>query len=97
MRELARLTGSPVVELNRAVAVAECRGAGGGAVDRRRRLAHSMDTTTCTRRGPSCCAGSGAEKRRAADAPLELAVPTPSGASSRDACASSPPSRAGAR
>ena len=29
--ELARLTGSPVVELNRAVAVAEADGAGGGA------------------------------------------------------------------
>ena len=33
--ELARVTGSPVVELNRAVAVAEVGGAGGGARDRR--------------------------------------------------------------
>ena len=34
--ELARLTGSPVVELNRAVAVAEARGPRGRARDRRR-------------------------------------------------------------
>ena len=33
--ELARLTGSPVVELNRAVAVAEVDGPGGSARDRR--------------------------------------------------------------
>ena len=34
--ELARLTGSPVVELNRAVALAEARGLGGGPASDRR-------------------------------------------------------------
>ena len=57
--ELARLTGSPVVELNRAVAVAEARGPRGGA--RRSSIASPSTTTaTCTRRGASCCAGSAA-------------------------------------
>ena len=37
--ELARLTGSPVVELNRAVAVAEADGPGGRPGGRRRRSA----------------------------------------------------------
>ena len=60
--ELARLTGSPVVELNRAVAVAEADGPGGRAGDRRRRST-STTTATCTRRAPSCCAASAATTR----------------------------------
>ena len=56
--ELARLTGSPVVELNRAVAVAEADGpaAGLALVDR---LRPSTATATCTPPGPTCCAASG--------------------------------------
>ena len=62
--ELARLTGSPVVELNRAVAVAEADGPEAGLAHRRRRST-STATTTCTRRAASCCAGSAAPTRRA--------------------------------
>ena len=71
--ELARLTGSPVVELNRAVAVAEAEGpeAGLAIVDAPRR---STTTTTCTRPAASCCGGSGArdEAREAYARALEL-------------------------
>ena len=57
--ELARLTGSPVVELSRAVAVAEDGGPRGGA--RRSSIASpSRTTATCTRRAASCCAASAA-------------------------------------
>ena len=61
--ELARLTDSPVVELNRAVAVAEAEGpeAGLEIVDGW----SSTTTTTCTPPAPSCCAGSGAPTRPA--------------------------------
>ena len=62
--ELARLTDSPVVELSRAVAVAEARGPAGGARDRRRPR-RSTTTATCTRRAASCCAGSVAPTRPA--------------------------------
>ena len=61
--ELARMTGSPVVELNRAAAVAEVSGAEAGLalVDA---VARVLATTgTCTRRGASCCGGSGAGTR----------------------------------
>ena len=62
--ELARLTGSPVVELNRAVAVAEAtaRRPALAIVDapRPRRL-----PATCTPPAPSSCAGSAAPTRRA--------------------------------
>ena len=62
--ELVRLTGSPVVELNRAVAVAEARRPRGGA---RASSTGSPSTTTgtCTRRAASSCAGSAAATRRA--------------------------------
>ena len=60
--ELARLTGSPVVELSRAVAVAEADGPEAG-LDDRRRPRRSTTTTTCTRRAASCCAGSAAPTR----------------------------------
>ena len=46
--ELARLTGSPVVELNRAVAIAEAGEVRGGAGARRRGSSWTA-TTTCTR------------------------------------------------
>ena len=62
--ELSRLTGSPVVELNRAVAVAEADGAGGGAGDRRR-ASSSTTTATCTPPAASCCTASAATTRRA--------------------------------
>ena len=71
--ELARLTGSPVVELNRAVAVAEADGPGGRARDRRR-ASTSTTTTTCTRRAASCCAGSAAPTRRAPPTRRALAL-----------------------
>ena len=62
--ELARLTDSPVVELSRAVAVAEADGpqAGLDIVDR---VAPSRTTATCTRRAASCCAASTAPPRPA--------------------------------
>ena len=61
--ELVLLTGSPVVELNRAVAVAE-------AAVRRRVSSWSIGsssttTSTCTPRAPTCCAGWGAPSKRA--------------------------------
>ena len=52
--ELARLTGSPVVELNRAVAVAEAEGPQAGPRDRRRPRARRT-TATCTPPAASCC------------------------------------------
>ena len=51
--ELARLTGSPVVELNRAVAVAEAGPRGGAEIVDR---LGSTTTATCTRRAANCCA-----------------------------------------
>ena len=53
---------TPVVALNRAVALAEVEGPAGGA-RRRRRARRSTATTRSTRRGPTCCAGSGAARR----------------------------------
>ena len=61
--ELARVTGSPVVELNRAVAVAQT-GAPEAALGSST-ASRSTTTATCTRRGPSCCAGSVAPTTRA--------------------------------
>jgi RNA polymerase sigma-70 factor (ECF subfamily) len=60
--ELGRLTGSPVVELNRAVAVAEADGprAGLEIVDR----LDLGDYRTSTRLAPTSCAGSAARSRR---------------------------------
>ena len=60
--ELARLTDSPVVELNRAVAVAEEQGPEAG-LDDRRSPRRSRTTATCTRRAASCCAASVAPRR----------------------------------
>ncbi len=61
--ELSRLAGSPVVELDRAIAIAETEGpeAGLRVVDG---LA-SRTSATCTPPGVSCCAGSGGPVRRA--------------------------------
>ena len=61
--ELARVTGSPVVQLNRAVAVAEADDPAAGS--RCSRPSTSTATTTCTPPARSCCAGSGGPKRRA--------------------------------
>ena len=62
LRRARAATGSPVVELNRAVAVAEADGPGGR---RWRSSTRSTSTTTatCTPRAPSCCAGSAAPTR----------------------------------
>ncbi len=57
--ELARLTRSPVVELNRAVALAEARGPRGG-LRRSKRSTGSTATTICMPPAPSCCAVSAA-------------------------------------
>ena len=59
--ELSRLTGSPVVELSRAVAVAEARRTGGRAW-RSSTASTSTITTTSTRRAASCSAGSAARR-----------------------------------
>ena len=61
-RRLVELTGSPVVELNRAVAVAQ---AGDPAAALRRRSTASTWTATCTSTPPaaSCCGGSAATTR----------------------------------
>ncbi|MDX6719003.1 MAG: hypothetical protein QOJ63_1257 [Solirubrobacteraceae bacterium] len=54
--ELARLTDSPVVELNRAVAVAEAVAPRRGSTSSI--ASPSTTTATCTRRAASCCAAS---------------------------------------
>ena len=90
--ELARLTGSPVVELNRAVAVAEAAGPGGRARDRRR-ARRSTTTATCTRRAASCCAASGArdEARDAYRRALALVARRRRAAPARAGCGSPSP------
>ena len=72
--ELARLTDSPVVELNRAVAVAEAEGPEAGLAHRRPACS-STTTATCTRPAASCCAASGraSEARAAYERALDLA------------------------
>ena len=62
--ELSRLTGSPVVELNRAVAVAEVEGP--RPASRSSIASTSTTTATCTRPAASCCAGWAAPTRPAA-------------------------------
>ena len=88
--ELARLTDSPVVELSRAVAVAEADGPQAGP-RHRRRPRRSRTTTTCTRRAASCCAASGAPPRRATPTagPSRWSTTRPSGACSSAAWTSS--------
>ena len=64
--ELAPLVPSPVVELNRAVAVAMADGPGRGPGAGRRpstRPARCAATTCCPRPGPTCCAASAATAR----------------------------------
>ena len=72
---LAELDPSPVVELNRAVAVAMADGPGGRAgADRRDRRA-STTTGRTTSPAPTSCGGSGAPRRRAAyERAIELAA-----------------------
>ena len=72
-RARASCTGSPVVELNRAVAVAEAEGAG-RRHSRSSTGSTSTTTATSTRRGPSCCAGSGAPTKRAPRTARALAL-----------------------
>ncbi len=89
--ELARLTASPVVELNRAVAVAEAEGP--RRAWRSSSSYRSRSTATCTRHGPTCCSGSGVRPRPAPPtaAPWSSIPPTQSGGCSS---VSSPSSRA---
>ncbi len=63
--QLYALTPTPVVALNRAVALAEVHGAAAGlaAVDELAPLAWT-GTTCSTRRGPTCCGASAATRRR---------------------------------
>ena len=81
--ELARLTGSPVVELNRAVAVARGRRARGRR-SRSSSASSSTATTTSTRPAAELLRRLDRvdEARAAYGRALELATPTPSGASS---------------
>ena len=88
--ELGRLTGSPVVELNRAAALAE-------AGDTRRPWSSStasswIATTTCTRPGRSCSAGSIAPRRRGPSTAgrSSWSTPMPSGGSWNGAWPSCP-------
>ena len=83
--ELARLHPSPVVELNRAVAVAMADGpaAGPGAAGR---AAARGATTSTTPPGPTCCAARAARTSRGA--------PTGARGSSRRTTASAPSSNA---
>lgn len=62
--ELARLTGSPVVELNRAIAVAETEGYPRPPCVSSTRSA-SRTSATCTPPGPSSCDGSAGPTRHA--------------------------------
>ena len=71
--ELARLTDSPVVELSRAVAVAEAQGPEAG-LDDRRPPRTSTTTATCTRRAASCCAASAVPTRPATPTGRALAL-----------------------
>jgi RNA polymerase sigma-70 factor (ECF subfamily) len=77
--ELVRLTRSPVVELNRAVAVAEA-----GGPEEELAIVDRLDLDDYrwhARPAPSCCAGSIASKRRGAyQRALELAHAAPSAA-----------------
>jgi hypothetical protein len=77
--ELTRLTDSPVVELNRAVAVAETEGP--QPAWRSSTASRSATTATCTRRAASCCAASGAppRPRRRTAARSRSCTTTPSG------------------
>jgi len=80
--ELSRLTGSPVVELNRAVAVAESEGPRRGSASSIASI--STTTATCTRREASCC-GASAEPKRPAMRTAQRwrwSTTTPNGASS---------------
>ena len=87
--ELARVTGSPVVELNRAVALAEA-----GEVEAALGLVESLEptaTTTCTRPALSFCDGSSGSKKpeRPTIARSSSSIRRPSGSFSSDAWRSS--------
>ena len=74
--ELARVTGSPVVELNRAAAIAEA-GDVEAALDLVETPRPRAATTICTRRAPSSCAGSAASTRPAPPTSARSSSSTP--------------------
>ena len=77
--ELARLTGSPVVELTRAVAVAEAEGRRGGARDRRRPRARRLPLPARDARRAAAAAGPrGGGARRVRSARSSSCTTTPS-------------------
>ena len=84
--ELGRMAPSPVVELNRAVAVAMADGPAVGLalVDGWRRRAPWPATTCCRPPGPTCCAASTGPSRRPPPTAGRSTspAPTPSGATS---------------
>jgi predicted RNA polymerase sigma factor len=91
--ELVRLTGSPVVELNRAIAVAEVEGAEAGLA-----LVDGLiwsATSTSIQREPTCSAASAAETRRTGNTSTRLSsrAPSRSAAFSSGASPKSAPSR----
>ena len=91
--ELADATNSPVVELNRAVAIAEWR-----AWRRRWRSSTRLRLTTtsiCTRPGPTCCGASDAPTRPAppTSGRFSWPVPRPSGDSWKQRAAELDPGR----
>ncbi len=80
--QLLAFTPTPVVALNRAVAIAEVARPAGGARARRRRSSSST-TTSSTPSAPTCCAGWTARTRRARPTrPRSRARTTPPSASS---------------
>jgi len=80
--ELARLTGSPVVELNRAIAIAETDGPHAASASSTNSA--STISATYTRPEPSSCDASGASTRRSrpTDEPASSPTTVPRGASS---------------
>ena len=74
--ELLRVWPSPVVALNRAVALAMVDGPGGArrGRDTRSATAGSPATATCRRPRPTCCTGSAATPRRSTAYQAALAL-----------------------
>ena len=82
---LLALTPTPMVALNRAIAVGEVDGPGGGTRAGRRPASRRCASTTCsTPPAPTCCAGSAAPTRRQPPTPTR-----PTGRATRSSATSS--------